>query len=564
MFFDSLHNINMTLRSLDLHILFLLGVALFGGAMGGRLFQKILIPQVVGYLIIGFLVGHHVLNIVNMGTLEVLQPFNYFALGIIGFMIGGELKKETFDKYGKQFFVILFSEGFAAFLFVFLLIGVGGTLVFGGNGFFIQLGLLLGAIASATAPAATTDVLWEMKSRGPLTTTVLGIVALDDALALLFFAIASSIVVKLTGAKSVGGWFLLLDPLYKIGVSVGIGGAMGFFLCRVLKREQVDRERILILSLATVLILLGLTLMLEVDSLLGAMALGSVLANRAPNVSKEVFRIVGGFAPPIYVLFFVLVGAKLNLGHITPALLLLVLVYLIGRSSGKMLGANFGARVSGAPRTVQKYLPYCLFSQAGVAIALTMVVSAMFPGPVANYTVIIIAVSTFFVQILGPPCTKFAVVKAGETGLNITEEDLIRQAKAGDLMTSRPPLICKNMPLVEVLNIFKSSDYLYYPVVDEKTRLVGVITLESIRQTMMETDLHPLLLAHDLMEVVKETVRPETPLAEIRERLNKSRAGYLPGTKKNGEYVGIIEQNTLNKYISTKMLELEQKVAAFS
>ncbi|MGE5279507.1 MAG: cation:proton antiporter [Deltaproteobacteria bacterium] len=564
MLLDGFHQLHMTLRSLDLHILFLLGVALFGGTMGGRLFQKIKIPQVVGYLIIGFLVGHHVLDIVNMDTLEVLQPFNYFALGLIGFMIGGELKKEIFEKYGRQFFVILFSEGTAAFLFVFLLIGVGGTIISGGKSFYMQLGLLLGAIASATAPAATTDVLWETKSRGPLTTTILGIVALDDALALLFFAVASSIVVKMSGAASAGGWFLLLDPLYKISVSVGMGAAVGFALAKILRGGRVDRDRMLILSLATVLILLGLTLMMQVDSLLAAMALGSVLANRAPYMSKEVFRTVAGFTPPIYVLFFVLVGAKLNLGHVTPALLLLVFVYLLGRSSGKMLGANIGAKLSGAPPSVQRYLPLCLFSQAGVAIALTMVVSQMFPGPMANYTVIIIAVSTFVVQLLGPPCTKLAVVRAEEVGLNITEEDLLRQARAADLMDARPPLITKNMPLVKVLDIFKSSDFLYYPVVDEGGLLVGVITLESIRQTMMETDLHPLLLAHDLMEPVKETVRPDTPLAEIRDRLNKSRAGYLPGTGEKGEYVGIIEQNTLNKYISTKMLELERKVASFS
>ena len=170
-----------------LNILLLLGLALFGGTVGGRIFQKFRIPQVVGYIIIGILIGQSGIKMVDESIIEALRPFNYFALGLIGFMVGGELKKEIFAKYGKDFLYILLCEGLAPFLLVSISVGILGTVMFGSGPFVWALALLLGAIASATDPATTTSVLKEYKTRGPLTTTILGIVALDDGLALFLF-----------------------------------------------------------------------------------------------------------------------------------------------------------------------------------------------------------------------------------------------------------------------------------------------------------------------------------------------------------------------------------------
>ncbi|HSV43945.1 MAG TPA: cation:proton antiporter, partial [Candidatus Bathyarchaeia archaeon] len=174
-----------------LNMLLILGLALFGGTVGGRLFQKLKIPQVVGYILIGFFLGPNTIGLINAPMLQTLLPFSYFALGLIGFMIGGELNRETFQKYGMQFMVILLFEGILAFIVVTALIGTIGSLFFPDTKMVWSLAVLLGAISSATAPAATTDVLWEYKAKGPLTTAVFGIVALDDVLAIMLFAIAS-------------------------------------------------------------------------------------------------------------------------------------------------------------------------------------------------------------------------------------------------------------------------------------------------------------------------------------------------------------------------------------
>ncbi|MCA9399155.1 MAG: cation:proton antiporter, partial [Candidatus Omnitrophica bacterium] len=175
-----------------LNILFILGLALFGGTIGGRLFQKIRVPQVVGYIIIGIILGQSGINLISKEMITKFQPFNYFALGLIGFMIGGELKKDDLTRYGKQFLSILLCEGIFSFALVTVLLGVAGTFLLKDPVVAWSLALMLGAISSATAPAATTDVLWEYKAKGPLTKTIFGIVALDDVLSIALFAIASS------------------------------------------------------------------------------------------------------------------------------------------------------------------------------------------------------------------------------------------------------------------------------------------------------------------------------------------------------------------------------------
>jgi len=139
-----------------INTLFVLGLALFGGTIGGRLFQKMRIPQVVGYIFIGIILGRSGIQMIDKAMIDALQPFNYFALGLIGFMIGGELKKEVFKKYGRQFITILLFEGITAFVFVSLLVSIAGIFLFKDPKLAISLGLLLGAISSATAPAATT------------------------------------------------------------------------------------------------------------------------------------------------------------------------------------------------------------------------------------------------------------------------------------------------------------------------------------------------------------------------------------------------------------------------
>ncbi|MDH5185678.1 MAG: cation:proton antiporter [candidate division WOR-3 bacterium] len=544
-----------------LNILVLLGIALFGGTIGGRVFQKLKIPQVVGYIALGILIGQSGIKIIDKQIINALTPFSYFALGLIGFIIGGELKKDVIAKYGKQFLYVLISEGVAAFIVVSLLVGIAGTFLFHNPGMAWAIALLLGAIASATAPAATASVIWEYKARGPLTRTVLGIVAMDDALALLLFALASSIASRLAGTVNESILSGFIHPIYEIIGSIVIGAASGFVLSKLLRRYR-EEDRILAFSIGTVLLVLGISIAMKLDMILAAMFLGVTVVNFTPRKSKEVFKLVERFAPPIYVLFFVLVGAKLNVKHLNWAIIIIGLIYIIARSLGKMSGANFGARVSRAEKSVQKYLPLCLFSQAGVAIGLSLLAYQRFPEQIGNAIVIIITAATFILEILGPSFVRLALIKAKEVGLDITEDDIIRQSRAKDILDKQIPLVYENMSLGEILRIFGESDSLYYPVVNSDEKLLGIITIDNIKKTLAISELGAFLLAHDLMEPVIAVAAPDTALAEVKEILSRYGLEYLPVVAKDNKVLGLLEVRSMQRQIAKRLIEMREKADA--
>jgi Kef-type K+ transport system membrane component KefB/CBS domain-containing protein len=541
-----------------MNILILIGVTVFLGTSGSRLFKKFKIPQVIAFIIIGFLLGESGFGVINRETLSNFSPFNIFVLGVTGFLIGGELKSEIFKKYGKQFINILLSEGLIAFVLVALFVVSLGGLFFEDSAFIWALGLLLGSIAAATAPAATTDVLWEYKTRGPLTTTIVGIVGLDDGLGLILFAVASSVALAIMGTVEAGALYILTQIIYNIGGSIGIG-IFGGLLISLIVRKLSDKYGIITFSIGIIIVILGFSKALDCDTLLSSMTAGVFITNYIPRKSKEIFRLTNEFMPTLYILFFTFFGAQLNLDNLSLPIIFLAIVYIIGRTAGKGLGANFGARISKAPKTVQKYLPWCLFSQAGVAIGLSILASERFPGEIGNSIVVIVTTTTFAVQIIGPLAMRIAITGAGEAGLNITEEDIIRESKAGNIMDTTIPLIYENMSLAQILKTFSETDNLYYPVVDGKKKLLGVITVDNIKNSLMTSGLDSFLLAHDLMEPVIAKASYNLPMVEVQEILSRYNLEYLPVVSAKNEVLGFLERRQISRKIFTKLIELQKQ-----
>lgn len=542
----------------SVNMILLIGIVLFGGTVIGRLFQKWKIPQVVGYIGLGVILGQTGFNILNKNILGTLQPFSTFALGLIGFMIGGELKIKTIKKYGKQFLTILLMESLGAFFIVSILITLTAMLFFKDIKIAISLGLLMGAISSATAPAATTDVLWENKTRGPLTTMILGIVAMDDAVSLILFAIASSIVGIISGEAGSGLGSNLLGLAWEIGISVILGIAVGSVLNWIIK-NFVEEDKILAFSIGAILLLIGLAQVLEVDVILASMVMGFFISNFAPRRSKETFLLVEKFTPPVYILFFVMVGAGLNVHGLSKMTIVMAIVYLVGRMGGKAFGSIFGAILSKAPMSVRKYLPFCLFSQAGVAIGLSIVAGHAFPGVIGETIVLIVTATTFVVQIIGPAAVKYAVTKGGEVGLNITAQDLIRQSKGRDIADIDIPLIKEHESLGNILKIFVSRDNLYYPVVNGDDVLVGILSIENLKDTFIASDLSEYLLAHDIMENVIHTTTLETQASEIYTLFDKSLVPSIPVIDNSGKVKGMIENRRMQQLISKRLSDLKNK-----
>ncbi len=386
---------------------------MLAGFVVGKLFEKLGVPQVVAYIVVGALLGDSVSGLLSRPLLAQFSPLSQLALGFTGFMVGGELKAEVFRKYGPKFLVILLCEGLLAAL----LAGAAVTWLTGQ----LYLGLLLGALASATAPASTVNVLWEYRSKGPLTTTILAVVALDDGLGLLLYALAltlAEVLLGVTPSVSSGG-SVWLEPVREIGGSLLLGGVAGALVNLAIRRVKGDSEQILSLLVGAILLVSGIGLELELSQILANLTMGTVLANTLPRRRQGAFEIIRQFTPPIYILFFIFIGAQLDLSLLSTAGTIGV-VYLIGRTVGKMAGATFGGWVSNAPETVTKYLGWALFSQAGVAIGLALDISHRFSelGPVAakaGGTVLnVIASTTVVVQLFGPAAVKYAIRKAGE------------------------------------------------------------------------------------------------------------------------------------------------------
>ncbi len=542
-----------------LNLALLFGLIILSGTFGARLSQKIRVPQVVGAVFIGILLGD-VSGLIKPETIEKLEPFTMFALGLIGFMIGGELRSEVFKKYGKQFFTILFSQGLGAFLLVAAGTSLAALLITKQPATAVALGLVLGAIASATAPAATANVLWEHKTRGPLTAAILAIVALDDALALLLYRAAA------TGAKAItagpaddsvlAGTFLLLAEI--VG-AVLLGFLAALFLFYLLKIVRAE-DKILEFTLASLLLVVGVSMIPRIDPILPAMVLGLTLANLMPRQSKAVFKLVEKFSPPIYISFFVLAGAHMQFDKLTVPVIAMILVFVFSRAGGKILGCWFGARLSAAPKVVQKYLGICLLPQAGVSIGLAILASRQFGEALGHTIIMIVMTAIFAMEILGPILVKTGVAKAGEIGLNVTEEDLIKTYALKDVMDTNPVTITQDLPLHQILEVFSSTENLYYPVIDNDLKIIGIITVADIKQVFANQDVAGWLLACDVAEPVLDKTTPKKSLEEAIEHMNRFSLENLPvvESEHNDRLVGVLDYRKTMRKISAEVLRRRQ------
>lgn len=551
------------------NLILLLGLVLFLGALGGLIFQKLKIPQVVGYIVIGIVIGQSGFQVLSANVIGALSPLSGIALSLIGFMIGGELKLQVIKKYGKQFAGILIFESVIPFITVSVVITAVSYAVTRNFAASLALGLVLGAVSSATAPAATTDVLKENRTRGPLTSTVLGIVAMDDAVALVLYACASSLAANLLGAQAASIRRQLGLLLYNILGSAALGTLIGFLLTLFIRNIMNNTGRILEFSLGALLLSAGISYFTNLDSILAAMALGFFMINFAPAKIRPAFSLVENFTPPIYVLFFVLVGAKLNVWNVNAFVGLLALLYVIFRTAGKSIGASFGAWLTKAPESVRKYLPFCLLSQAGVAIGLSISAGNSFYDTIGPTILLIITATTFIVQLIGPVCVKYGVEKAGECNLDITEEDLLKSLLVRDVMQDNesvcsetsPAIVAETAKLNTIINSFSRYRNLNYAVKNSEGVLTGFITLEMLKESLAMTDWYESLLAMDIMAPVKTVCLADTPLTEVYNIFSGYDCDAVPITDGKNKTLGVIEKNSIEHFLHQKIIELHTKAA---
>lgn len=386
---------------IKMSILWYISVMIFSGMLFGRLAKLVKLPNVTGYLVAGLVIGPQILKLIPANIVSEFEIIADVALGFIAFSVGSEFKLSYIKRVGMMPIVIACLEALFATIVVTISVLLAGKP--------LPFALVLGAIASATAPAATIMVIRQYKAKGPVTETLLTVVALDDAASLMLFGIATAIAQQLiSGSGEV--LMTILKPLIEIVGSLLLGGVMGVLFLLPLRFFKKASNRLSII-IGMVFMSVALAEFLGLSSLLVCMSLGAVFVN-VSSQANNVMEISDGFTPPILMLFFVLSGSELDITVLT-AIGVVGVIYVITRVIGKMIGSWIGAKIMKAPKNVAKYLGPALIPQAGVAIGLSLIATSILPDFGAEIRAIILC-GTLIYEIIGPVIAKISLQKAGE------------------------------------------------------------------------------------------------------------------------------------------------------
>lgn len=399
-------------------------IALLAGLLMTRIFKTFKLPAVTAYLIAGVLIGPYGigafgiegLGFTSMENVEHLSVVSQIALGFIAFSIGNEFRIDDLKHTGKQAAVIGVFQALAATLFVDLAL-YGIHLLMPDKISLAQV-LTLGAIATATAPAATLMVVREYKAKGPLTSLLLPIVALDDAVGLIVFAVSFG-VAKTLISGTIDIVSIILNPIIEIVCSLLLGALMGWLLTQLEKMFHSNTNR-LNMTIAFVFLTVSLSMLkfeigpvhVSFSSLLVCMMLGTVFCNICP-LSHDLMGAADKWTSPLFALFFVISGAELELGvFMDMAIVGIGIVYILFRCFGKYFGSLFSAKATNCAPEICKYLGITLFPQAGVALG--MCTTAMQLGEEGNLIRNITLFAVLVYELIGPLMTKQALTAAGD------------------------------------------------------------------------------------------------------------------------------------------------------
>ncbi len=421
-----------------------IGIAMTAGLLLSRLVKKFKLPAVTGYLIAGILVGPYCLGqlatltgvewlgFANAEAVENNNILSKVALGFIAFAIGDEFRLSQLKKIGKQATVIGIFQALVATLVVDLAL-IGLCQFLPEDVINTPAALVLGAVATATAPAATLMVVRQYKAKGKLTDILLPVVAIDDAVGLVVFAVSFGIAGSIQNGEALSAISVLIEPLLEVVLSLALGLVLGILFSAAEKYFKSNSKR-LTLSITFVIMAVALSMFethigdvhIKFSSLLVCMMLGTVFCNMC-DFSDEIMGKTDKWTAPLFLLFFVLSGAELKFDMFSNWLIVLVgVVYILTRSIGKILGASLSAKMMKCDPTITKYLGITLLPQAGVALGMSLIAAESLGeagAMIRNITLFAVLVY----ELVGPMLTKIALTKAGDIVprkvINLGEED---------------------------------------------------------------------------------------------------------------------------------------------
>lgn len=395
----------------------ILGAATLFGHYLGKLTKFVKLPSVIGYMLLGVILGSSVFDLLDAKALTDFEFINNIVLGIVAFGIGAELNMRALSKLGSGIVSIILAESFGAFIIV-----TGVIYAFTRD---LPMALIYGAMAPASAPAGTVAVIQETKSRGKLTKSLYAVVGFDDGLAIIIFGFAFAIAKNLLaaevpGAITPGFWELMLPPMKEIFLSCLLGTVLGVIFLFLIRNVK-NQSEMLVIIFGIVFIGTGVSVNHHLSLFLTNMAVGFIFANAInPRKVHQVVMSMSYLMPLLFIWFFCLAGANLELSKI-PSLGFIGLLYILSRTVGLIGGAFVGGSMGGVDPKVKKLIGLGILSQAGVAIGLALVVKSDFaamniPRAIEMGTAIITSVTAtcIFFEIIGPIGTKYALQMAGE------------------------------------------------------------------------------------------------------------------------------------------------------
>lgn len=373
-----------------------LSIILFAGFVITRITKKLRLPNVTGYILSGVLIGPYVLDLIPGEIVEHMEFVTDVALAFIAFGVGRYFKLSTLRASGSKIVILTLFESLAAAV----LVTASMALIFHLP---MPFCLLLGAIGSATAPASTIMTIRQYQAKGEFVNTILQVVALDDAVALIAFSVCAAVVSAMEDSSKALDFGVVILPVILNAVTVIAGGALGYVLHRLIDNERRSSDHRLILTTAILLFITGFCTCFDISPLLSCMALGAVYTNVSDN--DRVFTQVNSFTPPILLMFFVLSGMRLNLPSLATAGVIGIFYFFI-RILGKYTGTYAGARICGYSANIRNYLGLALIPQAGVSIGLAVLGQRLLSPETGLMLSTIILSSGVLYEMVGPACAK--------------------------------------------------------------------------------------------------------------------------------------------------------------
>ncbi len=533
-------------------ILLFLGLALAIGLIGGYVFKKIKLSATTGYLCAGLLLGMTGFQMIDKDIISHIGGFITVIVGLLGFMAGTTLRYNVMRRHGRGLPLMMICGGLISFLLT-------GSVMYWllskivAHSEAVSMACVFGALSSSIGPWTTRDSVISSKARGTVSTALGSIAELGFLPLMAMYCLAVAIVLFFD-------YGLTMKFAGQVLLKLGGAGLLGvFFAVIFLPTLRFIRSSVkaAAMMLAFVMITAAFTACAEMDVVVATFVLGMIVANFSPrSVDPQAIKLIGDWHLPFYVIFLVIIMGWINVFALEAFDWLLILAYILVACAAKAAGVWLGGIFFEKSRRIRKYLSFGFFSQSAFAIVLALSMLLYCGLELKEKVVHLMVLTTFILQIIGPLCTRLALKLAGESGRNLSDEDLMAEMTVKDVVNHRCEVIDEKEPVKRILERFAGDENQLYPVVAQNNELVGVLNFDSLRGILTDHDSWQWLVAADLVTPASARVTVNDSLLEAYHKLQQLKIQQVPvmDDENNFKLVGMLDLNTIRMKVRSELL----------